>query len=280
MGEVERARLKVELARHYASQREAASAEVISEVVSAMVAEDARASAARGRAPLGYADVRGAQPRRMGATEFVASQVRYIPAWTWAAQAALVVLMCVLAYAAGDADSAKVSVGILSAMCVLVGVPTVQASKLHRVAELEYACAHNVASVMVARLIVLGCSSALAVAFMVGATAPAVEASAFAVTLWACPPFFLSCAGSLMALRKAPPATASMLCVALTVACSAALLALSSTVPDLYAHASLAFWASAAIAALAWLMREIAMTLRVAGTGLDAFSPYLARTYN
>lgn len=266
MGEVGRARLEAELARRYAAQRDEVAPETTDALVAAMVAEDAR--------------IRRVQSRRMGTAAFVASQVRYIPVWTWAAQAALVAIMCVLAYAAGDAGSTRVCVGILSAMCVLVGVPTMHASKLHRVAELEYACPRNAASVLVARLIVLGCSSALVVALMVGATAPAVEASAFEVALWACPPFFLSCAGSLMALRKASPATAPMLCVAMAVACSVALMALASTVPDLYAHASIASWASAAVAALAWLVREVVMTLRAAHEGLDAFSPHLARTYN
>ena len=266
MGETGRARLEAELARHYAAQCDEVAPETTDALVAAMVAEDAR--------------MRRGRPCRMGAVSFVAAQVRYIPAWTWAAQAALVALMCVLAYAAGDAGSTRVCIGILSAVCVLVGVPAVHASKLHRVVELEYACAHDTASVLVARLIVLGCSSALAVALMVGATAPAVEASAFDVALWACPPFFLSCAGSLMALRKASPATAPMLCVALAVACSVALMALASTVPDLYAHASIASWAAAAAAALAWLAREVAMTMRTAREGLDAFSPHLARTYN
>ncbi len=266
MGETGRARLEAELARHYAAQRDEVAPETTDALVAAMVAEDAR--------------VRRAQSRRMGTAAFVASQVRYIPVWTWAAQAALVAIMCVLAYAAGDAGSTRVCIGILSAMCVLIGVPTVHASKLNRVAELEYACPRNAASVLVARLIVLGCSSALAVALMVGATAPAVEASAFDVALWACPPFFLSCAGSLMALRKASPAAAPALCVALAVACSVALMALASTVPDLYAHASIASWASAAVADLAWLAREVVMTLRAAHEGLDAFSPHLARTYN
>jgi hypothetical protein len=266
MGETGRARLEAELARHYAAQRDEVAPETTDALVAAMVAEDAR--------------IRRVQSRRMGTAGFVASQVRYIPAWTWAAQAALVAIMCVLAYAAGDAGSTRVCIGILSAMCVLIGVPTVHASKLNRVAELEYACPRNAASVLVARLIVLGCSSALAVALMVGATAPAVEASAFDVALWACPPFFLSCAGSLMALRKASPTTAPMLCVAMAVACSVALMALASTVPDLYAHASIASWASAAVAALAWLVREVVMTMLAANTGLDAFSPHLARTYN
>ena len=161
MGEAGRARLEMELAQHYAAQRKAASGDAIDAIATAMVAEDAR--------------IRRTQPYRMGAASFVAAQARYIPVWTWAVQVALVALMCVVAHATGDAGPTKVCVGILSAVCVLVGVPTMHASKLHRVAELEYACPRNAASVLLARLIVLGCSSALVVALMVGATAPAVN---------------------------------------------------------------------------------------------------------
>ena len=251
MAEVNRARLEEELVRHYTSQREPANPAMMNQLVSAMVAEDAR--------------MRRSQQRRMGEVAFVAAHVRFIPAWTWAAQAGLVALMCVLAHAANDASATKAAVGALSAMCVLVGMPTVQASKQYGVAELEYACAHNAASVMVARLIVLGCSSALAVALMVGVTAP---------------PFFVSCAGSLMALRRAHPTTAVLHCVAWTAACSIALFALAGTRPDLYAGTSLATWGAAAAAALAWLVHEVALTLRAAAAGLDAFSPQYARTNN
>ena len=82
MGETGRARLEAELARHYAAQRDEVAPETTDALVAAMVAEDAR--------------IRRVQSRRMGTARFVASQVRYIPAWTWAAQAALVALMCVL----------------------------------------------------------------------------------------------------------------------------------------------------------------------------------------
>ena len=266
MGKAGRARLEMELERHYAAQREVIASQAVDDLVCAMIAEDAR--------------MRGTQPHAMGAASFVAAQARYIPVWTWAAQAALVALMRVVAYTASDASPTKVYIGILSAMCVLVGVPIVHASKLNRVAELEYACPHNATSVTVARLIVLGCSSSLAVALMVGVTAQAVDASVFEVALWACPPLFLSCAGSLMTLRKAPPASAPMLSVVWTVACSAALLGLSAMIPDLYAQTSLATWAAAAAAALVWLVREVVLTVQVVASGLDAFSPHLARTYN
>lgn len=264
MAEVNRARLEEELVRHYTSQREPANPAMMNQLVSAMVAEDAR--------------MRRSQQRRMGEVAFVAAHVRFIPAWTWAAQAGLVALMCVLAHAANDASATKAAVGALSAMCVLVGMPTVQASKQYGVAELEYACAHNAASVMVARLIVLGCSSALAVALMVGAVASSLEVSAFTVALWACPPFFGSCATALTVLRKASPVTAVPLTVSWVMGCCMALLAFAIVFPEMYGNTALVVWAIAAALALAWLMREVAMTIRSAAAGLDAWYPQTVKT--
>lgn len=266
MHEAKRTRLKLELSHHYKSQQADVPEDAIEAIVTAMLAEDVHGH-----------EVRHASSRPI---TFVASQVRYIPTWTWVTQAALVVLMFVVARSVGDVSSTKVAVGILSAMAVLVGVPTVQASKANGVAELEYACPHNASSVMVARLIVLGCSSSLAVAIMVGITAATVNAAVFHVALWACPPFFLSCAGSLLVLRKAHPSAATTLCAAWTASCITTLLALANALPNLYAGASLAAWASAATAALAWLIREVALTFRAASAGLDAFAPHMARTYH
>ena len=181
--------------------------------------------------------------------------------------------------ATADAGAAKLAVGVLSAAAVLVGVPTLHASKLNGVAELEYSCQNNAASVMVARLIVLGCSSALTVALMVGAVASSLDIGALSVALYACPPFFCSCAGSLALLRRAAPSSAAVLCWAWAAACCAVLMALASMWPDMYDGASLASWIAAATVALAWLVREIAMTFRVVSAGLDAFSPHMAKTY-
>ncbi len=266
MREQERVSLEVDLSRHYAAQRGLGERQAAASIARAMLDEDARMCRV--------------VPCNRGAVAFVASQVRYIPAWTWAAQVALVALMCAVARAAGNAESTSLTVGILSAMTVLVAVPTVQASKQNGVAELEYACLHNAASVMVARLIVLGCSSALAVALMVAAAASAVNVSAFVIALWTCPPFFLSCAGSLMALRTAHPASASMRCLVCTSTCCLVLLVLAAALPGLYEGTSVAIWLLAAACALAWLIHELALTVRAASAGLDAFSPQLAHTYH
>ena len=266
MGEVSRKEIEAMLIQQYAARAITVEPEAVDGIVRAMLAEDAR----MGRA----------SSQRLGFAAFVAAQVGFVPAWTWAAQAAIVVVMCLIACTGGDADAAKIAVGILSAATVLVGVPTMHASKLHGVAELEYSCPNNAASVMVARLIALGCSSALTVLLMVAATAALLDLGAFAVALWAAPPFFCSCSGCLLALRKAVPSTATAICAAWTASCSTALMAFSNVFPEMYAEASLVVWAGAAALALVWLAREVAMTLQSAWEGLDAFSPYMAKTYN
>ena len=266
MGEVSHTELEAMLVRHYAAQTVAVEPKMVDDVVRAMLAEDAR----MGRA----------QHRNMGFVAFVAAQVGFVPVWTWVVQVAIVAVMCMVAFVGDDADAAKITIGILSAATVLVGIPAIHTSKLHGVAELEYSCPNNAASVMVARLIVLGCSSALAVLLMVAATAAFLDLGAFAVALWAMPPFFCSCSGCLLALRKAVPSTATAICAAWTVSCSTAHMAFSNVFPEMYAEASLVVWAGAAALALVWLVREVAMTLHSAWEGLDAFSPYMAKTYN
>lgn len=256
--------LELRLERHYASQREAVSPSAIDDLALALVAEDAW--------------VTRMASRDTGLISFVVAQVRFIPLWTWVAQALLVALMLFVATASGSAEATKLSVGILSAMMVLVGVPTVHASKLHGMAELEYSCLHNAASVLAARLIVLGCSSALAVALMVGAVASSLEVSAFTVALWACPPFFGSCATALTVLRKASPDTAVPLTVSWVMGCCMALLAFAVVFPEMYGNTALVVWAVAASLALIWLMREVAMTIRSAAAGLDAWYPQIVKT--
>lgn len=259
-------RLESRLERHYALRRAAVSPSAIDDLALALVAEDAR--------------VTRVASRDTGLISFLAGQVRFIPIWTWLAQVLLTALMFFVATASGSAEATKLSVGLLSAMTVLVGVPTVHASKLHGMAELEYSCLHNAASVLVARLIVLGCSSALAVALMVGMVASSLEVGAFTVALWACPPFFGSCATALTVLRKASPDTAVPLTVSWVMGCCMTLLAFAIVFPEMYGNTALSVWAVAASLALIWLVREVATTIRSAAAGLDALYPQMAKTYH
>ncbi|MDO5120067.1 MAG: hypothetical protein Q4D48_08270 [Coriobacteriales bacterium] len=266
MGERGNEMLELRLERHFAARREVVSPGAIDDLTLAMVAEDAQMTRMASR--------------DTGLISFVVAQVRFIPLWTWVAQALLVALMLFVAAASESAEATKLSVGLLSAMTVLVGMPTVHASKLHGMAELEYSCLHNAAGVLVARLIVLGCSSALAVALMVGVVASSLEMSAFTVALWACPPFFGSCAAALTVLRKASPDTAVPLTVSWVMGCCMALLAVAIVFPEMYGNTALSVWAVAASLALIWLMREVAMTIRSAAAGLDALYPQMAKTYH
>lgn len=205
--------------------------------------------------------------------DFVASQVCYIPVWVWATQLALVGMLMLVA-AQGLAGMLVIYlVGMLSAMSVLVGVPVLQASRAHQMAELEYACRNNAASVTVARMIVLGCASVLASLLMVAGAARGSGLGALSVALWTCPPYFCSCAGALLLLRRLRPTGALPACVAWVLGCCGALLALGHAVPDLYTSTSLATWALAAAVALAWLVREAVLTIRAATGGLDVFCP-------
>ncbi len=266
MGEIARAKLTAALSQHYGLHRRAASPEEVERIANLMITEDAR--------------VRKADMRSMKGAGFVAAQVRYIPSWTWVAQVLIVALMVVMAYTSGSEISTKTVIGVLSAASVLVGVPTVHASKRHTMAELEYSCANNTANVMVARLTVLGCSSALVVALMVSVTAAHLDTGAFSVALWTAPPFFCSCAGALLLLRKASPSSAAALCAVWTVACSAALMSFSTVFPEMYGDASLTVWAGASAVAFIWLVREVIMTFRSVVAGLDIFSPHFSNTYN
>lgn len=270
MSDVERAQLKIALSKHYESQREHVAPEVLDNLAAAMVAESKQAA------------LRASNPAqlRMSMPAFLAAQVRYIPAWTWAAQVVLIVLVGMMAASvssiASGAAALKLAIGAFAAASVLVGVPSVQSSKLHHVVELEYACAHNAASVVVARLIVLGCSSSLAVAAMVAVAAHSLNASAFDVALWAYLPFFVTCAGSLFILRKANPQVAIVLCLVWAISCSAVLFVLARMFPAMYTHATQLVWLGVSALALGWLVREVACTLRAVASGLDAFSPAMA----
>ena len=258
MREVDRAQLETALSQHYASQRENIPPERIDDLVRLMLSEGAR--------------THGADSHGLDAVAFVASQVRYIPLWTWAAQMAAVVLMFVVANSLDNLLVAKLLVGVLSAANVLVGVPTVSASRRYGVAELEYSCPHDAASVLMARLIILGCSSSLATMAMIGCTAASINANVFTVALWAC-------AGSLTIMRKAAHQVASAFCGIWSLACCTALVVVAAIHPEIYGRASLAMWALASTSALLWLVHEVAMTLQAATFGLDRFAPHLARTY-
>ncbi|MDK7723111.1 hypothetical protein QP551_00110 [Slackia exigua] len=78
------------------------------------------------------------------------------------------------------------------------------------------------------------------VTFMVAGTSVATGIGALSVTLWACPPYFCSCAGTLAILRRARTPHAVMSSIAWIAVICSALLAISIAFPGIYGPAALA----------------------------------------
>ena len=257
-------RIKAEraLSRYYAERRKPAPSEDVAKIAGLMLEEDAKLRK---------------DNRDMGTLGFVCAQVRFVPAWVWAAQLFIVAAMVWTAAACGDVRPVRWAVGAMSAASVLVCVPTLLSGKQSGVIELEYACRFNTARVLSARLLILGCSCSLAVALMVAGTSAATGLGALTVALWACPPYFLACATSIFALRKLNTEVAALVSVAEAAVVCGALLVASEVFPGIYDTAALATWGLATGAAAAWLAREAVLSLRSAARGLDSFSPHLSK---
>lgn len=259
----DRRNLERALRMHYSVQGPQSGDNAPSRLVNEMLAEDRRTMPAS-RAASG------------SIAAFVASQVAFIPAWVWVLQLAIVGLMAWLAASWGDVTQTWTAVGVLSAVSVLVCVPTVRANVSCGMAELEYSCRHNAVQVLAARLIVLGCSCSLCVGLMVAFSSALTETGPLSVALWSCPPYFCSCAG-VLALSRRVVDDYSFACLA-WIACVCALsLFVSADYPVIYGGVSMGFWAAASGLALAWFASELGFLVKAAKAGLDFLCPHTSR---
>ena len=251
--------LKTALKRYYAAQRTAPTNGQLNSLAAVMLEEDAKP--------------REVPAPSLGILDFISAQVHYVPAWAWLAQVAvLLVMACVVSTThESGVETVRITMSLLTAASVLVGVPSLQSSKTHGVAELEYSCKYNTASIVIARLIIFGCTSALAVVLMVLMLALRFDLSILTVTLWAAPPYFISCAGVLAIMRHMSPENAVLSSAAFVAICFGALLTIGWLFPDAYRSASLGVWALAAAVGAVWLARELVLTVRAAAAGLDVF---------
>ena len=205
---------------------------------------------------------------------FVAVQARFIHPRVWAAQLALVAIMAAVCLpSSGMARGFSVVSGMLAAATVLVGLPDLLASATHRVSELEYACRFDCRAVALARLIVLGCSDVVAVTAIALAAPIALGADPFASLVHACVPYFLACAGALLAARRFPSSQALPLACVWTLLVMAGAYAVHALAPDAYAQASAWAWALVAVGSLGWAAREVRTWLGSIAAGLDVFAP-------
>lgn len=205
---------------------------------------------------------------------FVAAQARFVRPSAWIAQLALIAV-AIVACATSDPSANAVSFGAAtaSAATVLIGLPTLTSSKSHGVSELEYACRFNCASVVVARLAVLGCSSVVVISCLCIAAPALTQVNAASFALHACAPYFLCAAGCLAATRRAAPHAALPLAAAWVAVVVVVAYAAGGLAPTLYGAASAGVWAAVAAVSLVWAVREAYLLVRTAESGLDALCP-------
>lgn len=258
------------LREHYRAERGAPDAAAKAATLKAVraVATERPADASRDAVGAGVCDHDATFPA------FVAVQARFIHPRVWAAQLALVAAMAAACLLAGDAPRGLPLVsGVLAAATVLVGLPDLLSSASHRVAELEYACRFDCRAVALARLIVLGCADVVAVTAIALAAPVMLGTDLFASLMHACAPYFLSCAGALLLVRRCAPAQALPLACAWTLFVAGGAYALFTLVPLAYAQGSAWVWALVAAGSLVWAAREVRSWLACLASGLDALAP-------
>lgn len=258
------------LRAHYRAERgapdEMSKAAALAAVRAAVASEQRSSASAEAAAGATV----GERSREATFAGFVAAQARFIHPRVWVAQLALVAVMAVLCLpSSGMAHGIPVVSGMLAAATVLVGLPDLLSSAANRVAELEYACRFDSRAVALARLIVLGCSDVAVLTAIVLSAPLLLGADPFASLVHACAPYFLSCAGALVLVRRCPPSQALPLGFAWTLLVMAAAYAAFSLVPDAYAQASAWAWALVAAASAAWAAREARAWLGCIAGGLD-----------
>lgn len=214
-----------------------------------------------------------AEPTTASFASFVATQVRFIRPRVWAAQLALVAAMAAVCLLEGPMPHGfPLASGVLAAATVLVGLPDLLSSAANRVAELEYACRFDCRAVALARLIVLGCADVVAVTAIALAAPVALGADPFASLVHTCAPYFLSCAGALLLVRRCAASQALPLACAWTLLVAAGAYALFTFVPLAYAQGSAWAWALVAAGSLVWAAREVRAWLACIAGGLDALA--------
>lgn len=201
---------------------------------------------------------------------FVSSQIRFMRPHVWVLNIALIVIMAVICLLEKGEGPLLLASSVFGAASVLVAVPSLLASKSSHMAELEYACRFDCGSVALARLIILGCSDVFMMTVAIIMVPILSGTDGFTVLLHACAPYFLACAGCLLAFRKVSTSGALMLSAAWIGGVMALSLTLYMTFPIAYSSASMGVWTLTAVMAFAWVAREAVAWLLCVSGGLDS----------
>ncbi|HJF64671.1 MAG TPA: hypothetical protein K8U77_00945 [Slackia equolifaciens] len=202
---------------------------------------------------------------------FAASQVRFVPKMVWASQLVMVAIVLVTCAFNERAGFSACALSVFGAALAGCGLPALVASKTHRMAELEYACLFDCGTVAIARMLAVGCASALEMVFVVLLVPSFAQMNVLLACAYATVPFLLSCAGGMLLARRtrSSAAGAIMVVFALIVAC--ACVALASALPQMYMPVSAGAWAVAAAAGAVWAVRETHALLGGIAAGIDAY---------
>ncbi len=181
---------------------------------------------------------------------FALGQIRFVNPAAWALQLALLAALLCFAGTFGLSEDAMPAVMSGAVLSVAIAVPPVFKRFDFHVDELEYACRHNCMQVLCSRLLLFGLADVLWLSAVVALAPAFAESDPFRVFLYACTPYFASCAAvfHVARLRRRDVAVA---CVVAALAVVAAIWGTALAFPCWYADASLLAWIAALALALA-----------------------------
>ncbi len=229
--------LEERLRRHYASTADAVDEAQREHVVRLVAAEAARAAEA---------------PSAPGVPlwRFALGQMRFVSPAAWALQLALLGALLCVAGAFGFSEDAMPIVMSAAVLSVAIAVPPVFKSFDFHVDELEYACRHNCMQVLCSRLLLFGLADVLWLSAVVALAPSFAGSDPFRIFLYACTPYFASCAAVFHVARLRRRGVA-LACVVAALAIVAAIWGAGIAFPRWYADVSVLAWTAALACAVA-----------------------------
>ena len=202
------------------------------------------------------------EDRRDTLSSFIASQVRFIGWRAWLAQAAVIILMGMICASQSGNGTLAAAASLLAAASVAIGLPWLFASKTYGMSELERSCLLGGGSVALARLLILGIASALAMTGIVIVVPVLSHLDPVLIAMRAAAPYFLSYAGALAIGAHADRTDAVLASVTWITLVAAASCAIYAAVPAAYDTVSTWVWSIASGVGATWTLLEALSWIR------------------
>lgn len=202
---------------------------------------------------------------------FVADQARFMGATAWAAQAGVAAAVLLLSWFGHFADAAGVFACLAGAAVAVCALPSVLASRSFGLVELERSCFRDAREVALARMVVLACANAVAIAVVL-ALMPKGALGGARMLLFAFAPYFLTVAGCLFAARRINGPLAAVTAAAWGAIVVLAAWQLNIWMPEAYAQGSAWLWGLALAGAAVWAVAEARSWLEVVSRSASVLS--------